>query len=166
MWKGVFGFDNYLCNEQGEIYSLKRNKILKGTVNKQGYKCVLLTKNDGKIKRVRVHRIVAQTFIPNPENKPQINHKDGNKMNNAISNLEWVTSKENIHHAIKTGLVDNSGTHHGQATCNEEKLKEIRNLISEGKKDKEIEKITGIPFYTIGGIRKGKHYKEKQEREV
>lgn len=156
MWRKVYGFDDYLCNEQGEIYSLKRNRILKGRSMK-GYRRVVLMK-DGKTIDALVHRLIAQTFIPNPENKPEVNHKDGNKKNNSVFNLEWCTHKENVHHAMKTGLKNDR-------KVSDEKLKEIRRLISEGKRNTEIEKITGIPRKTVSNIRIGKYYKEK-EREV
>ena len=90
MWTKIYGFDDYLCNEQGEIYSLKRNRILKGRSLK-GYRRVVLMK-DGKPIDALVHRLIAQTFIPNPENKPEINHKDGNKENNNISKLDAILS--------------------------------------------------------------------------
>ena len=156
MWKGVCGFDDYLCNEEGEIYSLKRNRILKGR-SMRGYRRVVLMK-DGKQVNALVHRLIAQTFIPNPENKPYINHIDGDKTNNSVSNLEWCTQKKNVHHAMKTGLKNDR-------KVNDEKLSEIRRLISEGKGNAEIEKITGIPRKTISNIRVGKYYKEN-EREV
>ena len=156
MWKKVYGFDDYLCNEQGEIYSLKRKRILKGRSMK-GYRRVVLMK-DGKQIDSLVHRLIAQTFIPNPENKPEVNHKDGNKENNSVFNLEWCTQKENVQHAIKTGLKNDR-------KVSDEKLNEIRRMISEGKRNTEIEKITGIPRKTVSNIRIGKYYKEK-EREV
>ena len=156
MWRKVYGFDDYLCNEQGEIYSLKRNRILKGRSMK-GYRRVVLMKNGKQIDAL-VHRLIAQTFIPNPKNKPEVNHKDGNKENNSVFNLEWCTQKENVHHAMKTGLKNDR-------KVSNEKLNEIRRLISEGKGNTEIEKITGIPRKTVSNIRIGKCYKEN-EREV
>ena len=163
MWKEAYGFNNYLCNENGEIYSLLRNKILKGRSLK-GYKRVALMK-DGKTIDVLVHRLIAQTFLPNPENKPYINHIDGDKTNNSVSNLEWCTQKENVQHAIETGLKDDRGTHSPRASCNEEKLKEIRSLISEGKRNEEIAKIIGVSKDVVRYIRCNRTYKEK-EREV
>ena len=163
MWKEAYGFNNYLCNENGEIYSLLRNKILKGRSLK-GYKRVALMK-EGKTIDVLVHRLIAQTFLPNPENKPYINHIDGDKTNNSVSNLEWCTQKENVQHAIETGLKDDRGTHSSRASCNEEKLKEIRSLISEGKRNEEIAKIVGVSKDVVRYIRCNRTYKEK-EREV
>ena len=163
MWKEAYDFNNYLCNENGEIYSLLRNKILKGRSLK-GYKRVALMK-DGKTIDVLVHRLIAQTFLPNPENKPYINHIDGDKTNNSVSNLEWCTQKENVQHAIETGLKDDRGTHSSRASCNEEKLKKIRSLISEGKRNEEIAKIIGVSKDVVRYIRRNRTYKEK-EREV
>lgn len=80
------------------------DRILKPTLAPNGYLRVCLTKGiNGNRKYVRVHRLLAEAFIPNPEHKPFINHKDGNRLNNSVDNLEWVTQKENIHHAIKMG---------------------------------------------------------------
>lgn len=165
MWKGAYGFDNYLCSEEGEIYSLLTNKIMKTHNDKDGYQCLRMTVEKGKAVTVKAHRLIAQTFLPNPENKPQVNHKDGNKMNNAVSNLEWCTNKENQKHAIKTGLKNDSGVNNSRASCDKEKLKEIRKLIEEGKGNTEIENITGISNKVVSLIRHNKRYKEN-EREV
>lgn len=101
--KAIEGFENYLVCSSGKIYSLKRNIFLKLINTCEGYYRVGLCKNR-KLYSRRVARLVGQAFIPNPDHKPQINHKDGVKTNNDISNLEWVTAKENIQHAIKNGL--------------------------------------------------------------
>lgn len=162
MWKGAYGFDNYLCSEEGEIYSLLTNKIMKTHSDKDGYQQLRMTITKGKTVTVKAHRLIAQTFLPNPENKPQVNHKDGNKMNNAVSNLEWCTNKENQKHAIKTGLKNDSGINNSRASCDEEVLKKIRKLISEGKTNTEIEKITGISNGVVSHIRRGTHYKERE----
>ena len=130
----------------------------------KGYRRVVLMKN-GKQINALVHRLIAQTFIPNPENKPEVNHKDGNKENNSVFNLEWCTHKENVHHAIETGLKDDRGTHSSRASCNEEKVKKIRSLISEGKRNEEIAKIIGVSKDVVRYIRCNRTYKEK-EREV
>lgn len=163
MWKKVYGFDDYLCNEQGEIYSLKRNKIMKTHNDKDGYKQLRLTIEKGKAITVKVHRLIAQTFIPNPENKPCVNHKNGNKKDNTVANLEWCTTKENNTHARQTGLLNDCGVNNSRAVCNEETLKEIRTLIAEGKGNTEIEKITGISNKVISNIRRGRNYKKERE---
>lgn len=83
---------------------LVKGKILSPFVDrKNGYLCVNLSRG-GKYKIYRVHRLVAETFIPNPDHLPQVNHKDCNKMNNHIDNLEWCTQQENIRHAVRNGL--------------------------------------------------------------
>lgn len=81
----------------------KTGLVLKPRISKHGYYYVNIYKNNNR-KTVKNHRLVAEAFIPNPENKPEVNHKDGDKLNNKISNLEWVTSSENIYHAVHTGL--------------------------------------------------------------
>jgi len=80
---------------------------MKQAKNKKGYPIVYLRKN-GKSHVLTVHRLVATAFIPNPDNKPQVNHIDGNKTNNYVDNLEWCTNSENMDHAIRMGLFENS----------------------------------------------------------
>ena len=82
---------------------MQKEKLLSLTNTSTGYKKVELVKN-GQRKSIRVHRLVAQAFIPNPENKLEVNHIDGNKTNNHVENLEWVTSSENTIHAYTTKL--------------------------------------------------------------
>lgn len=163
MWKEAYGFNNYLCNEKGEIYSLLSAKIMKTHGDKDGYQQLRMTVEKGKAVTVKAHRLIAQTFIPNPENKPFVNHKNGNKEDNTVSNLEWCTAKENNIHARQTGLLNDYGINNSRAVCNEETLKEIRRLISEGKGNTEIEKMTSISNKVISNIRRGRNYKKERE---
>lgn len=112
-WKPVCGYEGfYEVSNCGRIKSLvawngheyyHRKKIMKQSRTTTGYKKVELYK-DGKRKSHKVHRLVAIAFIPNPKNKPHINHIDGNTVNNSVDNLEWCTPKENVDHALATGL--------------------------------------------------------------
>ena len=103
-WKDIEGYEElYQVSNLGRVKSLRNDKLLKQFVNRQGYSQVSLSKN-GKVKLCRVNRIVCRAFIENPENKAQVNHIDGNKLNNRVDNLEWCTGSENVKHAYINGL--------------------------------------------------------------
>lgn len=97
MWKIIKDYPNYKINENGLIK--RNNKLLKHQHSTNGYIHVILCK-DNKVKSFRLHRLLAQAFIKNPCNKPQVNHMDGNRKNYSLNNLEWVTASENMLHAI------------------------------------------------------------------
>lgn len=92
---------NYMISDTGEIFNKKTKKYLKGTI-RNGYRMVKLT-IDNKKKDYSVHRLVALSFLENPKNLSQVNHKDRNKLNNTVENLEWVSNSENMQHMHKTG---------------------------------------------------------------
>lgn len=100
--------NNEFCiSRNGKLFSLpkqynrnRKGKMLTTFIDKHGYETLFIKNYGSKL----IHRLVAETFIPNIENKPQVNHIDGNKLNNNVSNLEWCTAKENINHGWKTGL--------------------------------------------------------------
>ncbi len=103
----IAGFPKYRISRDGRVYfgKLRNLKLLKPQLTVKGYLIVGLYNENGR-KPFTVHRVVALTFIANPDNSPIINHKDGIKTNNAVQNLEWVTYTENLHHAMRTGLND------------------------------------------------------------
>jgi hypothetical protein len=94
---------NYTISSDGKVRNIKSNKYLAYSVNQSGYPQANLWKNNSPT-RVVIHRLIAQAFIPNPLNHPCINHIDGNKTNNTVSNLEWCTYSQNNQHAVDTGL--------------------------------------------------------------
>ena len=97
-YEGIYTIDIF-----GNVVKTKDGKEVPQQMNKFGYMNVSLYK-DGKQKQYKVHRLIAQAFILNPQNKEQVNHIDGNKAHNVVWNLECCTCKENINHAVKTGL--------------------------------------------------------------
>lgn len=116
LWKPVYGYEGYYeINEKGIIKGVERvihfknlcrkinAKILSSRINNCGYLEVRLSK-DGRTKTRPVHVLLAEVFIPNPDNKPEVNHINGNKIDNRIENLEWVTHSENMLHAYALGL--------------------------------------------------------------
>lgn len=110
MWKTIIIDNqetNYEISDIGEIRNKNTNKILKQQIQNGYCHCTLAINK--KPKRCRVHRLVAQTFIDNPEQKEYVNHKDGNRQNNNVENLEWVTPSENAQHAIAAGLKTKQG---------------------------------------------------------
>lgn len=135
IWKDIQGYEGlYQISNMGRVKSLERTRNMNLPGHKkpapvrerilkfgqsQGYQAVTLAKC-GVNRKIRVHKLVALAFVPNPDRKPEINHKDGNKHNNIAENLEWVTPKENIRHAINTGLItsfpSNKGRRHTEET--------------------------------------------------
>ena len=120
IWKPVVGFENlYEISSFGRVKSLAhsvkssngktlnyRERIVKQVETTSGYKFIVLTKNK-ESKNFSVHRLVAESFIENTNNYTDVNHKDGNKKNNCVENLEWCTRSENLKHAINIGLIKN-----------------------------------------------------------
>ena len=139
IWKPVVGFEgSYEVSNLGEIRSVARissyhdprwnttvTRAYKSCIIKQnnvsGYKFIGLYKG-GKLYQFYVHRLVAQAFIPNPENKPEVNHKDRNRHNNCVDNLEWVTAKENSQHLLHSDY-DWGASHRGKHLSEEHKQK-------------------------------------------
>lgn len=100
----------FTVSESGDIFSTKTKEKIKTCVDKRGYERISVivgsrSDNSRKHLNIKIHRMVAETFIENPNNLQTVNHKDGNKLNNAVSNLEWLTSADNIRHAHRNGLI-------------------------------------------------------------
>lgn len=132
--KEIKDVPDYLISENGDIYSNLTKRQLKKSINKFGYNHIRLFKN-GIRHNFQIHRLVAATYIENPLNKPQVNHIDGNKSNNHVSNLEWVTQSENIRHAINTGLKSTFVHENARISCSKKiidvETRTIYNSISE-----------------------------------
>ena len=157
-WRYIY-LDNektkYKVSSDGRVKNTLTNRILSlNTIDRYGYVQICLShKNKKYIKTL--HTLVATAFIPNPENKPQVNHKNGNKLKNCVDNLEWATAKENVDHAYKTGLHDNvaKGNKHGLNVYEESTIKRVCELLELGEKSiTEISYITGVSKSTIHDV--------------
>lgn len=141
MWKDIVGFEGfYEISDSGLVRSRDRNSvdslgrkryrygmILNPDVAPNGYYRVTLAKNGKKVQKY-LHRLLAEHFIPNPQKFPQVNHKDGNKLNCSLDNLEWVSVKENVIHAYKHGLINHirGEKHPNYGKCGAESKKALK----------------------------------------
>jgi len=151
------GYPNYCVTKRGEVFSLYSNKFLK-PVKGGGYLTLTLCE-DGKKDTVLIHRLVALSFLENPENKPCVNHIDGNKINNSVDNLEWCTHKENTRHAMETGLRRTEVINSYRSLDNLQ-IVNICNMLEEGARVKDIVEMYGLNHSIVCGIKSGKFYKD------
>jgi len=143
LWRPIIGYPTYEISFNGEVRNWKnangrgmasRPSKRKTHVSNRGYVITGMSVN-GKVSTKYIHRLVASAFIPNLYNKPCVNHIDGNKLNNHVYNLEWVTHQENIDHAIKNGLWTgdyNNGEKSGHAKLTNNDVWQIRDLYERG----------------------------------
>lgn len=166
IWKDIEGYKGiYQISNQGNVKSLNRiarsgkkvkEKILKKAQDKDGYILFTLCKN-GTQKTVKAHRLVANAFIPNINNKPCVNHLNGIKNDNTVTNLEWVTVSENTQHSYNNKL-QGKGSKHGRSTLTVEDVKNIRATV--GKTQKELALQFNSYQSVIGRILRNETYTE------
>lgn len=168
IWKEIKDFPMYEVSNQGNVRNKETLKLRKPQIN-QGYVWMLLSEGSGKPKGRAVHRLVAQAFIENPENKAEVNHKNLDKTDNRAENLEWCTRQENLAHA-RTYLpqmrpenlsLANRGEGHPQSKLTEEAVKAIfRNYPS--KTQKEIADAFGVSPNTVQRLLSGNGWEHIQ----
>lgn len=162
MLKQIDGFPDYAVTDKGSVVNTRTGRFLQASRNTCGYPQVEITNDEGEPKTHRVHRLVAIAFVPNPDGRPEVNHKDGDKTNNAATNLEWVTRSQNVKHAFDTGLKRAKGLH-GERNVNAkltwEKVREIRS--KKGLKSQQaIADEYGVAQTVISDILRGTAWKE------
>jgi len=132
----VYGNNRYNISENGSVISMLNGKQMKQHDNGKGYKTVGLSAY-GKTKKFYIHRLVGESFIPNPANLPDINHIDGNKSNNNVSNLEWMSRGDNLRHAHTNGLFkkykDNMKENQNQWVGKKINRREVVEVLNEHK---------------------------------
>lgn len=158
-WLPVVGFELlYLVSRWGQVFSLISDKVLKPGAHTRGYVQLTLCKN-GRYYNKLVHRLVMEAFVgPCPEGM-QVNHKDGDKLNNCLSNLEYVTKSENEKHAHKTGLKNQAGSLNGYSFFIEKDIPIIRQRYSDGETQQFIADDYGVCRETIRAIVNRKNWK-------
>lgn len=149
-WKPVKDFeDRYYVSDTGSVYSVLSDKLLSPKIDRYGYKVVTLFKN-GKAKCITVHRLVAINFIPNPNGLPVVNHKDENKVNNQVSNLEWSTVKYNDNYGTRNERMANSKKKNPVAQYDMD-----MNLINIHLGIKDAQRTTGVNRNSIRDVCRG-----------
>lgn len=189
IWKEILGYESlYLISNLGRVKSLRKHGdfFLRCSPNSYGYPTACLIK-DGVYKQIKVHSLLAKHFIPNPENKPEVNHKNGNKGDNRLENLEWVTHKENLNHAFDTNLSAHGERSYKAKLTNEDVLQimKFRHCRGVGLKLAELysvsyvtivkiwagvtwRRLTGLKTYQAKmiDIRRAEKYKERKKEQV
>lgn len=149
---------NYEVKTNGQVFNRVTGNELTHQINSEGYHAIRLC-IDGKPFTTFAHRLVAIAFIPNPENKPEVNHIDGNKDNNNLSNLEWVTSKENTAHAIAMGLkwyFGGKGEENGRSVYTEKQIREACKMMENPmNRPIMVSRVSGVDRFTLGKIKNG-----------
>ena len=162
IWKDIKGYEGlYQVSSLGRVkrtYKNKKERILKIYLRKDGYFQIQLS-NQSKFKQFLIHRLIAHAFIPNPDNKPFINHINGVRNDNRIENLEWCTNKENIHHAIKNGSRNDKGENNPNSKLTEEQIRTIKWLLKNSNlKQKEIANMFNVHPTHISSIKRNKYW--------
>jgi hypothetical protein len=161
-WRPVVGWEEYYeISNSGNLRSVERTVSIGGTkrrrfagqarktkVNHQGYQQFSLSR-DGKASYPYAHRLVMEAFVGPVPDGQGVNHKDGVKTNNQLNNLEYVTQKENIHHAMRTGLFDNRGEKHGMSRLSDAAVEELRALRRAGLSYAKLGRAYGFATASI-----------------
>ena len=148
--KRIQGYEElYTISNYGEVFLIKNGLKRKTSITRAGYALITLSKNAVK-KTFLLHRLVAEHFVPNPENKEEVNHIDGNKLNNKASNLEWVSGEENREKAIATGLINSFSNRNTVFT--EEQVHFIRELYSLGYSQSKLSRMFSVANSIIRNI--------------
>jgi hypothetical protein len=162
-FKDVVGFEDlFTVSNFGNVFSKRSNRILKQYKNANGY-FVVATRIGGRkgvAKCFKVHRLVAEAFITNSCNKPCINHRDGVKTNNSVTNLEWVTHSENSLHAVKNKLTNYvKGELHPHSVLKQDDVELIRHLLKKSLGYRKIAKKLGLSVGAVSGVVYNRNWK-------
>lgn len=152
MWEQIEDYD-YEINIKGIVRRISNKKIKKSFKRPDGYIGIQLYKSKTEIKNFQLHRLIAIAFIDKPENKNIINHKDSNRENNSLSNLEWATKEENDKHGYEFGNASNKGSKNGFSVLTEEQVLEIRKKRTKDNLTyQKLAEIYNVSYGCIAGI--------------
>lgn len=174
-WRAIPGYPGYEASSCGQVRSVDRvvprngsdkgitlkGKVLKSKLDKRGYPRLSLSLNNSKV-QLRVHRAVALAFLENPTNLPQVNHIDGIKINNCVSNLEWISNQDNTIHAYANGLlVPKTGTQHAMFSGSVTAYDKAGNIVATMNGSLEMKKH-GFDYRLVSACVLGKRKTHKQ----
>lgn len=157
-WLSKFGFSKYYVTKDGRVFSTLTWHYLVGNMSFDGYLRALIKRDDGRFITINVHRLVAMAYIPNPDNKPEVNHIDGDKLNNCADNLEWVWGWENVAHARRTGL--------RKAVVTDQQIHDICAMLEKGRSVKEVAELLDVSKATVQGILEGCHFRISKDYNI
>lgn len=166
VWRKIEGFNRYEVSNYGEVKSLYYNKIMAPQDNAFGYKYVTIVSDQRKRKNRYIHRLVAKAFIKNPHSKPHVNHKDFNKANNHVVNLEWVTPKENTDYSFLAGrlppLPRNVGSKNPRSVFDERDVQIIKKLLKIISPS-AIASVFDVSLCAVYSIKKGRAWRHVKD---
>lgn len=148
----------YFVTEDGRVIN-KHGKQLRTFDNGRGYQILQLRINE-KAKNFAVHRLVAELYVPNPDNLPEVGHDDGDKQNNHYRNLVWCTRSQNIKHAYDNDLRSAKGVNNARAVLDESDVVLVCGLLEKGESCQKIHEKTQLPYHAIRSIRRRSSWKD------
>lgn len=158
-FKKIKGYSHYRIYSNGRIYSEFVNRYITPTEDSSHYLQNTLVDDNGNRKTIKTHRLVAIAFLPNPENLPDVNHRDFNRKNNSVTNLEWCTAEYNVQYTAKFNIDENKKVYMRFSPLTEEMVLLIPTLLNYGFSIKLISKLYRVGHITIRNIVSGKTWK-------